>query len=59
MQNDDDDRRQRGNLIAACFVIVRVVLSIWLLHRYQQYRAVSDFILSGRHNCAPAGGDEP
>jgi hypothetical protein len=57
MQNDDDDRRQRENLIVACFVIVLVVFSIWLLHKYQQYRAMSDCVLSGRHNCAPAGDD--
>ena len=56
MQNDDDDRSQRENLIAAGFVIVLVVFSIWLLHKYQQYRDVSDCVLSGRHNCAPADG---
>jgi len=44
MQNDEDDRRQRENLIAACLVLALVVFSIWLLH-----------VLSGRHNCAPAG----
>jgi hypothetical protein len=57
MQDNDDDRRQRENLIAAGFVIVLVVFSIWLLHKYQQYRAVSDCVLSGRHNCAPTDGD--
>lgn len=56
MQNDDNDRRQRENLIAAVFVIGLVVFSIWLLHKYQQYRAASDCYLSGRHNCAPADG---
>ena len=59
MRNDDDDQRQRENLIAAGFVIALVVFSIWLLHKYQQYRTVSDCVLSGRHNCAPAGGDDP
>ena len=54
MQDDDDDRRQRENLIASVFVIVLVVFSVWLLHKYQQYRATSDCVLSGRHNCAPA-----
>jgi hypothetical protein len=58
MRNDDDDRRQRENLIAAGFVIVLVVFSIWLLHKYQQYRALSDCVLSGRHHCAPVDGDE-
>jgi hypothetical protein len=57
MQDDDDDQRQRENLIAAGVVIVLVVFSIWLLHKYQQYRAASDCVLSGRHNCAPAYGD--
>jgi heme/copper-type cytochrome/quinol oxidase subunit 4 len=56
MQDDDDDRRQRENLIAAGFVIVLVVFSIWLLHKYQQYRAMSDCVLSGRHNCATDDG---
>lgn len=57
MRDDDDDRRQRENLIAAAIVVVLVVFSIWLLQKYQQYRAVSDCVLSGRHNCAPADGD--
>jgi hypothetical protein len=58
MRDDDDDCRQRENLIAASFVTVLVAFSVWLLPKYQQYRAVSDCVLSGRHNCAPAGGDE-
>jgi hypothetical protein len=57
MQDDDDDRRQRENMIAAVFVIVLVVFSIWLLHKYQQYRAASDCVLSGRHNCASSDTD--
>ena len=57
MRDDDDDRRQRENLIAAGVVIVLVVFSIWLLLKYQQYRATSDCVLSGRRNCAPADGD--
>ena len=57
MPSDDDDRRQRENLIATRFVIVLIVFSIWLLHKYQQYRAASDCVLSGRHNCAPVDGD--
>jgi len=57
MQDHDDERRQRENLMAAGFVIVLVVFSIWLLHKYQQYRATSDCVLSGRHNCAPAVSD--
>lgn len=52
MQDDDDDRRQRQNMIAAVFVIGLVVFSVWLLRKYQEYRAQSDCVLSGRHNCA-------
>jgi hypothetical protein len=57
MQDDDEDRRQRENMIAAVFVIVLVVFSIWLLHKYQQYRAASDCVLAGRHNCASSDTD--
>jgi hypothetical protein len=57
MQDDDDDRRQRENMIAAVFVIVLVVFSIWLLHKYQQYRATADCVLAGRHNCASSDTD--
>lgn len=58
MQHDDDeDRRQRENMAAAVFVIVLVVFSVWLLHKYRQYRATSDCILSGRHNCVPTEDD--
>jgi hypothetical protein len=49
---EDDDRRQRENMIAAVFVVALVVFSVWLLHKYQQYRAASDCVLSGRHNCS-------
>lgn len=58
MQDDDEDHRQRQNMIAAVFVIGLVVFSVWLLHKYQQYRAISDCVLSGRHNCASAGGED-
>ena len=57
MQDDDEDKRQRENLIAAGIVIVLVVFSIWLLHKYQQYRAASDCVLSGRHNCDTSDSD--
>lgn len=57
MQEDDDDRRQRENMVAAVFVIVLVVFSVWLLHKYQQYRATSDCVLSGRHNCSSADSE--
>ena len=59
MQDDDDDRRQRENMIAAIFVIVLVVFSIWLLRKYQEYRATSDCVLSGRHNCAATENQDP
>ena len=55
--DDDEDRRQRENMIAAVFVIALVVFSVWLLHKYQQYRAASDCELSGRHRCASAEDD--
>ena len=57
MQDDDEDRRQRENMIAAVFVIVLVVFSIWLLHKYQQYRATADCTLAGRHNCTSSDTD--
>ena len=57
MPDGDDDRRQRENLIAAVFVIGLIVFSVWLLQKYQQYRAASDCELSGRHRCASADGE--
>jgi len=57
MQDDDDDRRQRENMIAAVFVIGLVVFSVWLLHKYQQYRAASDCALTGRHNCGSSDSE--
>jgi|GEM_PF-3132126 len=58
MRDDDDDRRQRENLIAAVFVIGLVVFSVWLLQKYQQYRAASDCALSGRRHCGFSSSED-
>jgi hypothetical protein len=34
-----------------------VVFSVWLLHKYQQYRAASDCALAGRHRCQSPDGE--
>lgn len=46
-------------MIAAVFVIALVVSGVWLLHKYQQYRAASNCELAGRHRCAPASDEAP
>ena len=53
MRDDDDDKRQRENLVAGGFAVLLVIGSIWLLIKYKEYRAESDCFLAGRHNCAP------
>ena len=50
---DDDDRKQRQNLIVLAIAVVLVVGSIWLLTKYKQYRDQQDCFLAGHRNCAP------
>jgi hypothetical protein len=53
MQDDDDDGKQRENLMTLGIVVLLVIGSVWLLLKYKEYRAESDCFLAGRHNCAP------
>ena len=53
MQDDDDDRKQRQNLMVGGIAVLLVIGSIWLLLKYKEYRDESDCFLAGRHNCAP------
>ena len=53
MQDDDEDAKQRQNLVVGAVAVVLVVASIWLLMKYREYRAESDCFLAGHHNCAP------
>ncbi len=51
---DDEDARQRGNLIALGFVVALVVGAVWLIHAYKKNRDDMDCFLSGRRNCPAA-----
>ncbi len=51
---DDEDARQRGNMIALGFVVLLVVGAVWLIHAYMESRDQMDCFLGGRRNCPSA-----
>jgi hypothetical protein len=53
-RNDDEDARQRANLMALAAVVALVVGSIWLVLAYRDSAARMNCFLMGRRNCAPA-----
>jgi hypothetical protein len=55
---DDDDSRQRANLVAIGIVVLLVVGSIWLIRAYMASRSQMDCYLAGRHRCGPAVPDQ-
>jgi heme/copper-type cytochrome/quinol oxidase subunit 4 len=55
---DDDDSRQRANLVAIGIVVLLVVGSIWLIKADMASRDQMDCFLAGRHHCGPAIPDQ-
>jgi hypothetical protein len=55
---DDEDARQRANLVAIGIVVLLVVGSIWLIKAYMASRDQMDCFLAGRHHCGPAVPDQ-
>ena len=53
MHEDDEDRKQRQNLIVALVAVVLVVSSVWLMLEFKKYRDRQDCFLAGHRNCAP------
>ncbi|HEY0265576.1 MAG TPA: hypothetical protein VGC16_02420 [Rhizomicrobium sp.] len=52
--DEDEDARQRANLIALGLVVLLVAGSIWLIKSYMAGRDRMDCFLAGRHRCAAA-----
>ncbi|HSZ11348.1 MAG TPA: hypothetical protein VK759_04185 [Rhizomicrobium sp.] len=50
---EDDDARQRTNLIILIAVIVLVAGSVWLLIAYKNSSDQLDCFAAGHKNCAP------
>ena len=53
MRDEDEDHKQRQNLIVALVAVVLVVSSVWLMLEYKKYRDRQDCFLAGHRNCAP------
>jgi hypothetical protein len=53
---DEQDRRRRGSLIALAAVVALFVVSWILVRELHQSEKLQDCLLSGRTNCAPIGG---
>jgi hypothetical protein len=47
----DYDADERVNLFALIFVVLLVVLSVWLLNRFQQVTRETDCFLAGHRDC--------
>ncbi|HEX4635553.1 MAG TPA: hypothetical protein VH189_05190 [Rhizomicrobium sp.] len=51
--DEEEDRKQRQNLVVLALAVARVVGGVWLLITFKKYRDRQDCFLAGHHNCAP------
>jgi hypothetical protein len=55
-EEPEEDGSRRGPLIALLVVVVLIVGGIFLTHVLAGVSKIQDCAMSGRSNCAPAGG---
>ncbi len=54
---DDDEGRQRSNVLFLVIAAVLVVAGIWLVNKLVDMRNMQNCLESGRRNCAPINTD--
>jgi hypothetical protein len=50
---DDEDARQRANLIMLLAALILVVGGVWLLIKFRESSQTLDCIAAGHRNCVP------
>jgi hypothetical protein len=53
MPDDDEDHKQRQNLIVLVVAGLLVAGSVWLMLEFRHYRDLQDCVLAGHRNCMP------